>query len=127
MIPLPLPLRRQHIPGRRDRDGRPRRDVCRRGQGERGKRFDRQGGRAGRTGENEAVREAVNLVRIERGVEGGGKRLLAQSGADVGAVPGFYGENRARGGQVGGAYDVGGGAEVGGYADSWGRGRWSVR
>lgn len=42
-------------------------------------------------------------------------------------MPGFDGEDGARGGEVGGACDVGGGAEVGGYADSCGSGRWRVR
>ena len=96
---------------------------CARGRlrSERGKRLEGQRGVAGRTADDEGRGEAVDLVEVERGVEGAGERNFGrrQLGAHVGGVAGLDGEDRACRREVVGRGDGGGGAEVRGDADAF--------
>jgi hypothetical protein len=62
--------------------------------------------------------ESVDLVVVERGVEGLGEGRLLDGAADEGAVACLDGQDRAGGRQVGLRHDVGGGAEVGGNTNA---------
>ncbi len=97
-------------------DRHPRRDSARSRNGETRERLDRKRRVIGRAGNDEAVRERVDLVRRERVVVRLRKRALGQGRAEVGAMPRLDREDAARGGQVDFGGDLRGGAEVGGGA-----------
>ena len=56
--------------------------------------------------------EGVDLVEVQRVVEGLGSRALAHGSTQVGAVTGFDAQDATGGGKVGAVHDVGGGTEV---------------
>jgi hypothetical protein len=88
------------------------------GGSEHGERLDGQGGVVLGAGGDEGGREGVDLVVVERGVEGLGEGRLLDGAADEGAVARLNGQDRGGGGQVGLRHDVGGGAEVGGNTNA---------